>query len=96
MHTKIHVNQHVIRRNAKRSPGDLLEPVLTVKRYQSAAHRTHRENGYGYAAEILDAAGSVVARVVYRPESPLPCGAKVWVETDLEVRTVLNPEIGAE
>lgn len=69
MKTTIHVNQHVIRKNAKSGDRD---PVLTVKTYKS--------NDYGHEVEI-----SGPCRVVYRPHKPLPCGARVWIETDSEV-----------
>lgn len=74
MKTVVHVNQHNIKANAK---GAEL-PVITVKNY--------KENRKTNNAEILDDDGNVVARVVYRPYKPLPCGAKVWIETQLEVR----------
>jgi len=76
MKTIVHVNQHVIKSNRKTGATD---PVLTVKTYQS--------NVYANTAEIVDSDGNVVARVVYRPHSPLSCGAHVWIETELEVRT---------
>ncbi len=66
---RIHINQHVIRRNAKDGTDD---PVITVK--------TYKENTYMREAVIH---GS--SRVVYRPDKPLSCGAKVWIETDAEV-----------
>lgn len=69
MKTTIHVNQHVIRKNAKSGDRD---PVLTVKTYKS--------NNYGHEVEI-----SGPCRVVYRPDKPLSCGARVWIETDSEV-----------
>ena len=75
MKTRIHVNQHNIRANAK---GASL-PVITVKDY--------RENRKTNCAEIIGTNGSVVARVVYSPDKPLACGAKVWIETDLDVET---------
>lgn len=28
--------------------------------------------------------GEVVARVVYSPDKPLSCGARVWIETDTD------------
>jgi len=31
--------------------------------------------------------GTEVATVVYSPNKPLPCGARVWIETELEVIT---------
>jgi hypothetical protein len=75
MKTRIHVNQHVIRRNAK-TGGD--EPVLTVKQ--------GRKNSYAHEVEILGP-----SRVVYSPEKPLSCGAKVWVETESEIVFVDRP-----
>jgi cytidylate kinase len=56
------------------------QEVLTVKTYKS--------NDYASEADIV-VDGKVVARIVYRPETPLSCGAKVWIETENEVR--LNP-----
>jgi len=79
MKTIIHVNQHKIRANNKRSLHDL-EPVLTVKTYKS--------NNYGYEAIIKDDNGNEVARVVYSPHKPLSCGARVWIETRNEVEVV--------
>jgi hypothetical protein len=75
--TIIHVNQHNIRRNAKNSTND---PVLTVKTYKS--------NDYAHEAIIRDKDGNEVARVVYSPEKPLSCGARVWIETQNEVEII--------
>lgn len=74
MRTRIHVNQHAIKANK----GQLGLPVLTIKDY--------KRNRKADTAEVLDSQGNVVCRVVYRPDDPLDCGAKCWVETDLEVR----------
>jgi hypothetical protein len=74
MKTRIHVNQHNIRANAK---GASL-PVLTVKDY--------KQNRKGNTVEVVSATGEVVASIVYSPDKPLACGAKVWIETELEVR----------
>ena len=68
--TIIHVNQHIVRKNGKTGSRD---PVLTVKQ--------GRKNTYATAAEVLGP-----CRVVYSPDCPLSCGAKVWIETDSEVR----------
>ena len=73
MKTRIHVNQHNIRANNKGAD----EPVITVKDYKA--------NRKANRAEIVTAEGEVVATVVYSPDKPLSCGAKVWIETDLEV-----------
>lgn len=81
MKTVIHVNQHVIKRNRKHGEQ---EPVLTVKTYKS--------NTYAHTASILDAHGEVVARVVYRPNKPLSCGAQVWIETQHKVLTEVQSD----
>ena len=66
---RIHVNQHKIRSNAKT---DEREPVITVKTYKSN----------DYCNEVIINGPS---KVIYSPDKPLPCGAKVWVETESEV-----------
>ena len=77
MKTLIHVNQHHVRHN-KKNPSDL-RPPLTVKDYT--------QNRKCFETEILDESGNVVAKVVSRPEKPLSCGATVWIETELNVKT---------
>lgn len=79
MKTIIHVNQHKIKSNRRHGEN---EAVLTVKTYKS--------NTYAHEAIIRDANGEEVARVVYRPNKPLPCGAHVWIETHNEVRTITD------
>ena len=69
MITRIHVNQHVIRANKKTGAND---PVLTVK--------TNKENRYAHEVTVKGP-----SRVVYSPEKPLSCGARVWIETEGEV-----------
>lgn len=76
MKTVLHVNQHNIRANAKGA--DL--PVLTVKDY--------KQNRKCNEALLMDNNGVIIARLVYSPDKPLSCGAKVWIETELEVLTV--------
>jgi len=70
MKTIIHVNQHAIKNNSKNNVNN---PVLTCKTYKS--------NNYAHTAIIYDKAGEEVARVVYSPDKPLSCGARVWIET---------------
>ena len=72
MKTRIHVNQHNIKANSK---GEDL-PVLTVKDY--------KQNRKCNAVAIVRD-GEEIAKVVYSPNKPLPCGAKVWIETEQEV-----------
>ena len=69
MKKRIHVNQHIIKRNGKTGERD---PPLTCK--------TYKQNIKCKEVEILGA-----CKVVYRPDKPLSCGAKVWIETDSEV-----------
>jgi hypothetical protein len=69
MKTIIHVNQHVIKSNQKTGER---KPVLTVKTYQ--------ENRYCHAVEVHGP-----CKVVYCPDKPLSCGARVWIETESQV-----------
>lgn len=71
MKTVIHVNQHVIKSNAKNGEN---KPTLTVKTYKS--------NQYAHEVEIKGP-----SRVIYSPDKPLACGARVWIETEAEVIT---------
>jgi hypothetical protein len=79
MKTIIHVNQHKVKSNSK---NNTQEPVLTCKTYKS--------NDYAHEALILDDNGNEVARVIYRPNDPLSCGAKVWIETTNEVKLITH------
>lgn len=72
MKTIIHVNQHNIKHNSK--TGDN-KPVLTVKTYKS--------NDYAHEVYV-----NGPCKIVYRPNDPLSCGAKVWIETQDEVTTL--------
>jgi hypothetical protein len=72
MKKKIHVNQHVIRSNYKTGER---KPCLTVK--------TYKTNTYANKVEIKGA-----SKIIYSPDKPLPCGARVWIETDAEVVTL--------
>lgn len=63
---RIHINQHNIKHNAKH-PNDLKD-VITVK--------TSKNNHYGSDVILYG-----VSRLVYSPDKPLSCGAKVWIET---------------
>ena len=71
---RIHINQHNIKHNAK-NPDDLKPPV-TVK--------TSKSNVKGFSVLI-----NGPSKLVYSPDNPLSCGAKVWVETRERV-TVYN------
>jgi hypothetical protein len=69
MKKRIHINQNVIRANAKNGTNN---PAITVK--------THKANTYAHRVEIEGPSS-----VIYSPDKPLSCGARVWVETDSQV-----------
>lgn len=77
MKTIIHVNQHNIKKNAKVDYTADRVPVLTVK--------TYKDNRYCNQATIFDKNGEEAAKIVYSPDKPLSCGAKVWIETKNKV-----------
>ena len=72
---RIHVNQHNIKHNAKTGNNS---PVFTVKTYKS--------NRYGHEVEI-----NGPCKIIYKPNNPLSCGARVWIETDSDTITTLRP-----
>lgn len=74
MKTVIHVNQHIIKSNSKNNEE---KPVITCK--------TYKDNSYTSDAIIYGQDGLEAARIVYRPNKPLSCGAKVWIETKNKV-----------
>jgi hypothetical protein len=72
----IHVNQHLIKKN--RLSGER-EPVITFKKkYSGPATLAHQ-------VAIVDENGREVCRVVCNIDHPLPCGATVWIETELKL-----------
>ena len=68
---RIHVNQHVIKNNAKYGENN---PVFTIK-----------QGGKNTYAHNVKVHGEM--ELVYSPDKPLSCGAKVWIETrgDIEL-----------
>jgi hypothetical protein len=81
MKTIIHVNQHKIKSNGK--TGDR-QPVLTCK--------TYKTNNYAHEAIIYGQDGKEAAKVIYSPDEPLGCGAKVWIETRNKVKLINHNE----
>jgi len=69
MKKRIHINQHKIRSNKKNGTK---EPVITVK--------TSKSNDYAHEVKIEGP-----SKVIYSPDKPLSCGARVWIETDEKV-----------
>ena len=70
---RIHVNMHKVRANKKHGTN---EPVLTIKEGKS--------NIYCHEVDILGP-----SKLVYRPDKPLSCGARVRIETEAEIKTTL-------
>ena len=66
---RIHVNTHVIKKNMK--TGERLPPI-TIKE--------GKHNRRAFAVRILGP-----CRVVYSPDKPLPCGARLWIETTAKI-----------
>ena len=60
---------HVIRKNKKKGERN---PTITVK--------TYKTNTYAHEVEILGP-----SKVIYSPDKPLSCGARLWIETHSEV-----------
>lgn len=68
---RIHVDQHTIRRNKTQGTND---PPISVK--------TYKDNTKCYEVEIKGE-----SKVIYSPDKPLSCGARLWIETNAEVVT---------
>lgn len=87
---RIHVNRNVIDRNRKRGEH---EPPLSVRHYPWG-RKTAAAIEYGRTVVIRhQPTGDVVAVFLYRPDDPLECGARLWVETEHDVE-VLGPGEG--
>ena len=76
----LHVAQDAIRKNAKHGTND---PAIIIRDYKSG-QRTHE------AALMVD--GREVGRFVYRPHKPLSCGARLWLEVDTDIATIVPVE----
>jgi hypothetical protein len=72
MLSKIHVNQHHIKAN---NTWNKSLPVFTVKQ---------GKRNY-YTEEVLIDGPS---KLVYQPDDPLSCGARVWIETEAKVHMI--------
>lgn len=79
---RIHVNQHVIKANAKSGERN---PVFTIK-----------QGGKNTYATRVKVVGEM--ELVYSPDKPLSCGAKVWIETrgDIELDKPIDTKVSVE
>ncbi len=64
--TIVHINSNIIKQNIKKSPEER-EPAIAV--------RDRNKKHYVHQLEI-----PLPCRVVYSPDKPLSCGARVWIE----------------
>ena len=67
--TRIHVNQHVIRDNLRYGRDN---PPISVIEGRRTTH-----------CRRVEIEGP--SEIVYSPEAPLKCGARVWIETESPV-----------
>ena len=79
---RIHVNQHVIKANAKSGERN---PVFTIK-----------QGGKNTYATRVKVVGEM--ELVYSPDKPLSCGAKVWIETrgDIELDKPIDTKVSID
>ena len=68
----IHINRNIIQSNAKQGKAD---PVCRVE----------EEGVVRYCMEV-DILGP--SRMVYNPDNPRSCGAKLWLETNADVKLI--------
>lgn len=66
--TVIHINRNIIQKNSK---GGLTDPVCRVE--------VNKVVTYCMEVEIKGP-----SRMIYRPDNPRKCGAKLWIETEAE------------
>jgi hypothetical protein len=68
----IHINRNIIQQNARRKES---KPVCRVQ----------KDNDVRYCMEVNIKGPS---KMVYRPDDPRPCGAKLWIETESDVELI--------
>jgi len=77
MKKRIHVSQPRIRTNAKTGSRDPVISVVTSK-------------GTQHAHEVVIKGPS---KLIYSPDKPLSCGARLWLECDCDVDLIVNGKI---
>ena len=61
--------------------------IIHVNQHKIRSNHTHKKKGEGYNKTYsqndycheVEIEGP--CKVIYRPDDPLPCGARVWIET---------------
>lgn len=68
----LHINRNIIQANAKHGRSD---PVVRVEDGRKVTY-------------CMEAIINGPSRMVYSPDKPRKCGAKLWIETEAEVEMV--------
>lgn len=80
--TIVHINSNTIKRNKQKARSQR-EPVIAIK----GANKT-----YVHQLEI-----PAPCRIVYEPDKPLSCGAKVWIEIlNCDLELIANQQIWSD
>lgn len=74
MKKRIHVSQPRIRNNVKTGARDPAISIVTSK-------------GTQHAHEVVIKGPS---KMIYSPDKPLSCGARLWIETDADVDLIVH------
>ena len=82
--TVVHVNQHIIRRNARLGETN---PPITVRQGKQI-ERCSEVTIYGQD-------GLPAAKVIYSPLKPLACGARVWIDVEGAIEIICASEPGS-
>ena len=81
---------NIVERKRVKKRGLLKEEVILKERDLGMVLSIERgkESDEAHEAHIVDSNGNIVVKVVYDPS--IPRGAKIWIETELEVRSIIN------
>jgi hypothetical protein len=74
----VHVHLLRIRQNARADASRRQPPIIV---------RDGRKRSYANAVDVLGP-----SRIVYSPDDPLDCGARVWIETEADVDAAGPPQ----
>lgn len=78
--TIVHINKNHIQQNARKTAAKK-KPVIAVKTYKDS-QATNKSNSSKAIASMYARSLEIPypCRIVYQPDNPLCCGAKVWIE----------------
>lgn len=77
--TIVHINKNHIQQNTRKTAATL-KPVIAIKTYNASevSNKGQSKKASSMYARSLEI--PYPCRVVYQPDNPLSCGAKVWLE----------------